>query len=100
MAKRTKKPAAVDNSAPSPSRGEATFAAWQKAGGVGDVTECVADLLAMVYVECTIAWGEARADGDRYPASLDTPESVCEEAQSAVEVWIEDERRAACRDEV
>jgi hypothetical protein len=99
MAKKTTKPAAADNTAPSPARGEEVLAAWKQAGGVGDVAACVADLLAMVFVEGCVARGEAMAEGDgRFPG-IDTPESVCEEAVSAVEVWIEDERRGAWRDD-
>jgi hypothetical protein len=88
---------AKDRNSPSPNRGEEVLAAWRAAGGTGDTAACVADILALVVVEAGVSHGEALADGDEWHI-CDTPESVCEEAMSAVEVWIADERKGLDRE--
>lgn len=69
-------------------RGESILAYYQKqAGGSATAADLIADVLAIVEAERSVAYGETRAEG-AYTANIESPESVIEEAQASLETWI------------
>lgn len=82
-----------DNITDASIRGESILAHYISQAGKGrDAADLIADVLAIVRVEQSVAAGEAQAEGDLYP-SIDSPSSVIEEAESILEVWEADFHR-------
>lgn len=77
-----------DSFTPAANRGESILAYYQKQVGSGaTAADLIADVLAIVESERSVAYGEAMAEGE-YTANIDSPESVVEEAQASLEHWI------------
>ena len=72
---------------PSSARGESIIAHYQKHLPGATIADLVADILAAVECDRQVSEGEARAEG-LYTANIDTPSSVIEEAESALETMI------------
>lgn len=69
-------------------RGESILAHYQKHVGIqATAADLIADVLALVEAERSVAYGEARAEGE-YTENIDSPESVIEEAQASLEQWV------------
>ena len=74
-------------------RGESILAHYKSYTGAShDAADLIADGLAAIRVEQSVAIGEAQADGDPHP-SIDSPSSVIEEAESILETWEADFHR-------
>lgn len=82
-----------DNITDASIRGESILAYYiSRVGKDRDAADLIADILAIVRAEQSVAAGEAQAEGDLYP-SIDSPSSVIEEAESILEVWEADFHR-------
>lgn len=69
-------------------RGESILAYYRKqVGAQAEAADLIADVLAIVEAERSVAYGEARAEGE-FTANIESPESVIEEAQASLEAWI------------
>lgn len=82
-----------DNITDASIRGESILAYYATYAGNGRcAAHLIADVLAAIRVEQSVAIGEAKADGNLYP-SIDSPSSVIEEAESILETWEADFHR-------
>lgn len=87
MSKNSKNYPAGDGIGSASVRGESIIAYYQQQCPGATTADLIADILAAVECDRQVSEGEARAEG-RYTSSIDTPDSVIEEAESALETMI------------
>lgn len=69
-------------------RGEFLLDYYRKqVGGKATAADLIADVLAAVEVDRSVAYAEAVAEGG-YTSNIESPDSVVEEAQASLEHWI------------